>query len=126
MLKLENVNFSYSNGIAARGNENIFALKNISINIDEGDFISVIGKNGSGKSTLVKLISKILIGYTGNIFYDEKEIHSIDRKEYSRSVAYLPQTTTTFNEDLKVNEFLLLGRYAHKQFTDFRFSAFDI
>ncbi|MBK8552790.1 MAG: ABC transporter ATP-binding protein [Ignavibacteria bacterium] len=59
------------------------------------------------------------------MFDKDNEIHSIDRKEYSRNVSYLPQSAATFNEDLKVKEFLLLGRYAHKQFTDFRFSAED-
>ncbi len=125
LLKIKNLNFLYSEKISRNDNINGFALKNISINVDEQDFISVIGKNGSGKSTLVKLISKILVGYTGEIIYRENEIHSIDRKEYSRNIAYLPQSTATLNEDLKVKEFLLLGRYAHKNFTDFRFSAED-
>jgi iron complex transport system ATP-binding protein len=125
MLKVENINFSYEDKDNRNDNKTAFALKNISFNVEEKDFISVIGKNGSGKSTLVKLFTKIIVGYSGNIFYKGKEILAIDRKEYSRNVAYLPQSTATFNEDLKVKEFLLLGRYAHKQFTDFRFSDED-
>ena len=125
LLKFEEVNFSYSNGKNKHDSKNNFSLKDISFNAVEGDFISVIGKNGSGKSTLIKLFSKILVGYSGSIFYKGKEIHSINRKEFSRNVAYLPQSAATFNEDLKVTEFLLLGRYAHKQFTDFRFSDED-
>ncbi|MDQ3020220.1 MAG: ABC transporter ATP-binding protein [Bacteroidota bacterium] len=125
LLELENVNFTYSKRKPQPGVEENFSLKNISFGIDEGDFITIIGKNGSGKSTLVKLISKVLAGYEGNIFYKEKEIHSIERKEFSRDVSYLPQSTSAFNENLIVKEFLLLGRYAHKRFTDFRFSEED-
>lgn len=124
LLKLDDVSFSYSQEKRDAG-KNKFALSNISIEFDEGNFVSVIGKNGSGKSTLVKLISRILAGYSGNIFYNEKEIRSIDKKEYSRNIAYLPQSSSAFSENLSVREFLLLGRYSHKRFSDFTFSAED-
>jgi len=120
LLDVKDVSFSYSNG-----NKNSFKLSDNSFSLQEKDFISIIGTNGSGKSTLVKLISRILSPYIGNIFYKGKEINSFDKKEYSRAVSYLPQTTNTFNEDLNVKEFLMLGRYAHKRFTDFKFSDED-
>jgi len=125
LLEVKNVSFSYSNGKPSSVNNNRFKLSDNSFSIKEKDFISIIGTNGSGKSTLVKLVSRILSGYTGNIFYNGKEINSFEKKEYSRAVSYLPQTTNTFNEDLYVKEFLMLGRYAHKKFTDFNFSDDD-
>ncbi|MEP7145974.1 MAG: ABC transporter ATP-binding protein [bacterium] len=125
LLSLSGINFSYSDKNKKSINGNNFELTNISLDIGESDFISIIGKNGSGKSTLVKLIAKILSGYSGNIFYQNTEIQNIDRKEYSRNISYLPQSTAEFNGDMVVREFLLLGRYAHKQFTDFRFSEED-
>ncbi len=126
IFQLNELGFTYSDKKELKQIENNFELKDISFNIDCGDFVSVIGKNGSGKSTLVKLISKILNGYSGEIYFKGNEIRTIDRKEFSRNVSYLPQTASAFNEDLKVSEFLLLGRYAHKQFTDFRFSHDDM
>jgi len=126
IFQLNELGFTYSDKKELKQIENNFELKDISFNIDCGDFVSVIGKNGSGKSTLVKLISKILNGYSGEIYFKGNEIGTIDRKEFSRNVSYLPQTASAFNEDLKVSEFLLLGRYAHKQFTDFRFSQDDM
>lgn len=126
IFQLNELGFTYSDKKELKQIENNFELKDISFNIDCGDFVSVIGKNGSGKSTLVKLISKILNGYSGEIYFKGNEIRTIDRKEFSRNVSYLPQTASAFNEDLKVSEFLLLGRYAHKQFTDFRFSQDDM
>jgi len=125
LLEVKDVSFSYSNGKPSSVNKNRFKLSDNSFSVEEKDFISIIGTNGSGKSTLVKLISRILSGYTGNIFYNGKEITSFEKKEYSRAVSYLPQTTNTFNEDLYVKEFLMLGRYAHKKFTDFNFSEDD-
>ncbi len=125
VLKIREVNFSYPGKRNGQLSRNNFELKNVSLDIAEGDFISIIGKNGSGKSTLVKLIAKIHFGYSGNIFYKDRNIQSIERKEYSRNISYLPQSTASFSEDLIVREFLLLGRYAHKQFTDFRFSGED-
>lgn len=125
ILKLSDLYFSYQDRKDKKDETKDFSLEKISFSAECGDFISVIGKNGSGKSTLVKLISKILNGYSGNIFFNGNEISSIDRKEYSRNVSYLPQTSSAFNDDLKVSELLLLGRYAHKQFSDFRFSDDD-
>lgn len=125
LLELKDVDFSYSNKNTNGKLVPDFALRNISFGVNEGDFISIIGTNGSGKSTLVKLISKILVGYKGNILYNEKEIHSIERKEYSRLVSYIPQSSGMLNEDLTVNEFLLYGRYAHKGFMDFKYTDED-
>ena len=125
LLEVKDVSFSYSHGKHSSISKNSFKLSDNSFSIEEKDFISIIGTNGSGKSTLVKLLSRILSGYTGNIFYDGKEINSIEKKEYSRAVSYLPQITNAFNEDMYVKEFLMLGRYAHKKFSDFNFSADD-
>ena len=48
MILLENVSKSYKNGVNA--------LKNITLSIDEGEFVYIIGPTGSGKSTLIKLL----------------------------------------------------------------------
>ena len=124
LIELEKISFIYKRNHKSESASN-FLISDTSFQINSGDFISIIGKNGSGKSTLVKLISKILVGYKGSIFFKGKEIHSIDRKEFSRSVSYLPQISTSVNDDLSVTEFLLLGRYSHKAFSDFRNSDED-
>lgn len=129
LISIKNLNFTYAeakSGSADLHNNDSFILKNISLDICEGDFVSVIGKNGSGKSTLVKIISGILGGYTGQISISGKNIHSILRKDLSKKLSYLPQSTVTFNENLIVRDFLLLGRYAYKKFSDFRYNPEDI
>lgn len=62
-IHLNDVYFSYE-----KDKEDV--LKNISLSIKEGEFISIVGPNGSGKSTLVRLINAIYIPRTGDVFVD--------------------------------------------------------
>lgn len=72
MIKIENLKFRYKK-------EN-YILKNLNLEINQGECIAVVGKNGSGKSTLAKLIAGIMKPTKGNIFIDE--INTKDKKEY--------------------------------------------
>lgn len=65
MIRIENVSYKYKNG------EEV--LKNINIEIKEGEIVSIVGKNGSGKSTLARLIAGITKPSEGKIFIDEIE-----------------------------------------------------
>lgn len=121
ILRLEGISFSYNSKDA-----NSFVLDDISFNIEKGDFVSVIGKNGSGKSTLIKLISRIITSAEGSIFYNGKNINTIDSREYSQNVSYVPQSFNLVNGNLNVRELLLLGRYPLKEFLDFRNTKEDI
>lgn len=57
MIKLENVSKTYANGV--------IGLKNVSLEIFEGEFVYITGKSGAGKSTLLKLINKELDSFEG-------------------------------------------------------------
>ncbi len=48
--------------------ESLYALRDISLSVDEGEFLGIIGRNGSGKSTLLKIISRIYRPSSGKIF----------------------------------------------------------
>lgn len=62
-IRLENISYSYSD------DENVdFALNNVSFDIHEGEYISLIGHNGSGKSTLAKLIIGLYVQLEGAIY----------------------------------------------------------
>ena len=63
-------------------------LKDVSLNINQGEIISVIGPNGAGKSTLLKSLAGDIKPSEGNIYYDQKNIMAIDIQEraFTRSV----------------------------------------
>jgi iron complex transport system ATP-binding protein len=117
LLKVEDLCFSYG--------KNNFALNNVSLDIRKEDFLSIIGRNGSGKSTIVKLISGIYTQYQGSVFLHNKDIRFYTKKDISKILSYLPQSSLNGNNGLNVFEFLLLGRYAYKKFSDFSFSDYD-
>ena len=71
-MKLENVNFTYSPNTAYE----IHALKNINLEIRDGEFIGLIGHTGSGKSTLVQHFNGLMKATGGAIYYNDENIYS--------------------------------------------------
>ena len=76
MIKLEHVSKSYSAGVPA--------LNDASLNIEEGEFVFVVGNSGSGKSTLIKLLLKELEPTEGKITINGKNLEAIRRKQIPR------------------------------------------
>ncbi len=66
MLRIENVSKTYPNGTQA--------LKNVSFNVQDGEFLVVIGLSGSGKSTLLRCINRLIEPTTGKIYQDQTDI----------------------------------------------------
>ena len=79
MLKLENVSITFNKGTV---NEKK-ALDNVSLTVEDGDFITVIGSNGAGKSTLMNAVSGTYEIDKGKICLDDKNITRL--KEYQRA-----------------------------------------
>lgn len=71
IIKFENVSFSYPGDEQEKG---MYAVKNLSFEINEGEFVAILGHNGSGKSTSAKLMNMILAPDSGHIFVDGKDI----------------------------------------------------
>jgi len=66
MLKIQNLSKTYPNGTQA--------LKNVSFDVDEGEFLVVIGLSGSGKSTLLRCINRLIEPTEGKIIWDGVDI----------------------------------------------------
>lgn len=79
MLKLENISKTFE---ANTINEKK-ALDNISLTLNDGDFVTVIGSNGAGKSTLLNAIAGVFSVDTGKIFIDDNDVTSVP--EYKRA-----------------------------------------
>lgn len=71
---LDKINYSYSEGTAYQ----IQALKNVNLEIKDGQFIGVIGHTGSGKSTLTQLLNGLLKATSGHIYVDGEDIYDED------------------------------------------------
>lgn len=71
---LDKINYRYSEGTAYQ----IQALKDINLQIEEGQFIGIIGHTGSGKSTLTQLLNGLLRATSGHIYVDGEDIYDED------------------------------------------------
>lgn len=69
LISLQNIFYRYSQ------NEEDFVLKDVSLNIEKGEWITLIGANGSGKSTLVKTLNGLNVPEKGNVFIDGLELN---------------------------------------------------
>ncbi len=76
MLSVNNLSKIYK-----RQSNQLKALNNISFEVEKGEFISVVGRSGSGKSTLLNLIGGLDTPTNGEILFNGKNLHSMNRKD---------------------------------------------
>ena len=88
-IKLENVNYVYSPNTAYEKH----ALKDINLEIHEGEFVGVIGHTGSGKSTLIQHLNGLVSATSGTVYFEGKDIYSKDynKKELRSKVGLVFQ-----------------------------------
>ncbi|RQD92177.1 ABC transporter ATP-binding protein [Methanosalsum natronophilum] len=102
-IDVEGLEFSY-NGVPT--------LKNMNLNVNKGEFLSIIGPNGSGKTTFLKCINRILNPEKGSIMINEFDLDKLHRNDIAKQVGYIPQAergafpTTVFDT-------VLMGRKPH-------------
>ena len=89
-----------------------FKLNNISLNIHEGEVVSLIGPNGSGKSTLLRVISRLIKPNSGEVFLGEQNIKDMKANEVAKTLTMLPQMNN-HQLDLTVRELVEFGRHPH-------------
>ncbi len=100
MLKANNISSYYGN---------IQALDNISIEVNKGEIVSIIGSNGAGKSTLLMTLCGIVTAKSGSIFFNDIDISSLPTHEIIRmGVSQSPEGRRIFPK-LTVYENLLIG-----------------
>ncbi len=79
MIEVKNVSKIYK-----MGKEEFAALNNVSLKINEGDFLSIVGPSGSGKSTLMHLIGGLDTPTSGSIYIEGKDISKLKDKQMSK------------------------------------------
>jgi len=87
-------------------------IREMSFDIQSGDFLGIIGPNGSGKSTLLRLISRVLPPQKGRLLLEDKPVNNMHLKEFCRKAAFVPQDTL-INFSFSAEEIVLMGRIPH-------------
>ena len=121
MLELENLNVSYGA---------IKALHGISLSVQSGTIVTLIGSNGAGKSTALRTVSGLIKPQSGTITYDGERIdHLPAHKIVARGLCQVPEGRMVF-ANLTVQENLMMGAYLQRdaavirQERDYVFSVF--
>lgn len=108
----------------------IRALKGVSLSVDEGQIVTLIGANGAGKSTTLRAISGLQKVQSGSILYGSEELTSLPAKEIvRRGIIHVPEGRRVFPdmtvaENLKIGAFLRTDKAAIAQDMDYVYSLF--
>ncbi len=121
VLTLENINTHYGN---------IHAVKNISLHINKGEILTILGSNGAGKTTTLHTISGLLKPTSGKIIYEGSEIQKLSAHEITaKGLAQSPEgrqifANLTIKENLDMGAYLRTDKTSIKEDFDFVFSLF--
>jgi iron complex transport system ATP-binding protein len=103
LLAAVDLRFSYDGAAVVDG---------VSVSIDRGRVVGILGPNGSGKTTLLKLLAGVLRPQAGRVTLDGADLASIPRRRLARRLAVVPQETH-LAFDYRVIEIALMGRYPY-------------
>ena len=95
-VSIDHVSFRYSN-------DTPYVLENLSLKIDEGQYVAIVGKTGCGKSTLVRLLLGFETPQLGAIYMDGKNLNNIDLKSLRRRIGTVLQNGGTFHGEIFSN-----------------------
>ena len=102
MLEARNITVTYDDRIAVR---------DVSLRVEPGQVIAIIGANGAGKSTLLRSLNGSVAASSGEVLLDDQPINSYSRRAVARRVAVVAQEAE-LRFPVTVMDFVLGGRYA--------------
>jgi iron complex transport system ATP-binding protein len=103
IVKLEQIGFRYNDQ---------WVLKNVSFEVNEGEFIGILGPNGSGKTTMLNVIDGILKPQEGEIWINGTSCNALKRDALAKTIAVVPQESMMIFP-FTVQEVVLMGRAPH-------------
>ena len=78
-------------------------IRDVSLFINKGDYLTIVGPSGSGKSTLLKLCSDLISPTSGTITYDGRDLTTMDPESYRKEVGYCFQRPYLFAKTVRRN-----------------------
>ena len=103
-IKLENISFSYDSFSDP-------VLKNISLTVEKGEKIAIVGPSGSGKSTLAKIILGLYKPTNGSVLYDDINIDNYNLQDLRTQIGAVLQESRLFNQSIQEN--ITMGSKEH-------------
>ena len=99
-LEIQGVSFAY---------DSVDVLSDISLDVQEGQIVGVIGPNGSGKTTLLKCINRVLKPRLGTVLIEDRDLKELSRKEIALEVGVVPQNSE-IRFPFSVMDVVMMGR----------------
>lgn len=96
MIEIVNLTFKYTENSP-------IIIDNLSLKINPGQYVAIVGKTGCGKSTLVRLLIGFEKPTKGNIFYDGKDLSTVDLKSLRKHIGVVTQNGKLFSGDIYSN-----------------------
>ena len=95
-IELNNVSFRYNESMP-------WVLDNLSLKIRPGQYVAIVGKTGCGKSTLLRLLLGLETAQKGAVYYDGKDINTLDLKSLRKKIGVVMQNGKLFHGDIFSN-----------------------
>ncbi len=103
-LEVEDIKYSIDQKLIVKG---------VSLGIEEGDFVGLIGPNGCGKSTLLKNIYRVYKPDSGAVYIDGRALNDMTSREVAKEMSVMQQENNV-EFDMTVYDMVMLGRFAHQ------------
>lgn len=110
---VRHVHFSYGRSHARETNR---ILHDLSLHVEQGEILGIVGPNGSGKTSLLKLMAGLLVPQEGSIALFGISLARLPPEEMARRVAFVPQDSAQIFP-FTVAETVLMGRFPHRRQT---------
>lgn len=104
-LEAKNLSLGYRRGSRV--------VRDVSLQVGQGEIVSLVGPNGSGKSTILRALARLMAPQAGAVYLNGKAIHTLPTKAVSQELAILPQNPSA-PDDLTIRDLVARGRFARQ------------
>jgi iron complex transport system ATP-binding protein len=104
-LTADHITLAYRRGVDV--------VRDLVLNVPQGEIVTLVGPNGSGKSTILRTLARLMTPEHGAVYLDGKALHRMSTRKVAQTLAILPQDPLA-PEDLTVRDLVARGRFARQ------------